>query len=33
MQIAKVFGLMTAMSFMLVAFGSYMVGSSGAEDA
>lgn len=30
MQIAKVFGLMTAMMFLLVAFGSYMGGSSGA---
>jgi heat shock protein HtpX len=31
MQIAKVFGLMTAMTLMLVAFGSYMGGSGGAS--
>jgi heat shock protein HtpX len=30
MQIAKIFGLMTAMTLMLVAFGQYMGGSSGA---
>ncbi len=30
MQIAKVFGLMTMMTLMLIAFGSYMGGSSGA---
>ena len=30
MQVAKVFGLMTAMTLMLVAFGSYMGGSGGA---
>jgi len=30
MQIAKVFGLMTAMTLILVAFGSYMGGTNGA---
>lgn len=30
MQMAKVFGLMTAMTLILVAFGQYMGGSSGA---
>jgi len=30
MQIAKIFGLMTAMTLMLVAFGQYMGGSGGA---
>lgn len=30
MQIAKVFGLMTMMTLILIAFGSYMGGSSGA---
>jgi heat shock protein HtpX len=30
MQIAKVFGLMTAMTLIFVAFGQYMGGSSGA---
>jgi heat shock protein HtpX len=30
MQVAKVFGLMTAMTLILVAFGQYMGGSSGA---
>ena len=30
MQIAKVFGLMTAMTLLFIAFGQYMGGSSGA---
>ena len=33
MQITKVFGLMTAMTLMLVAFGQYMGGSAGAAFA